>query len=183
MPGSQLSTAEAACVPALLGCEHGAGRGGHPDSTAAGSDTSALLAVPQALLSPCRLFAERQQLNYRLHSVSCTGTEVHISMCTFQFYRGNSSAACSTGMPAVVSCLPGPLFATGSAQKKKQRQQQQSQVSLGWVLRWPTAAALRKALSLCPFNWLRARVQGSCRAGGGDGVLSLNVMESWQPLL
>uniref|UniRef100_A0A669PL13 Lysyl oxidase homolog n=1 Tax=Phasianus colchicus TaxID=9054 RepID=A0A669PL13_PHACC len=74
-----------------------------------------------------RLFAERQQFNYRLHSVSCTGTEVHISMCTFQFYRGNSSAACSTGMPAVVSCLPGPLFATGSAQKKKQRQQQQSQ--------------------------------------------------------
>eukprot|EP00076_Gallus_gallus_P031273 XP_015156778.1 lysyl oxidase homolog 3 isoform X6 [Gallus gallus] len=74
-----------------------------------------------------RLFAERQQLNYRLHSVSCTGTEVHISMCTFQFYRGNSSAACSTGMPAVVSCLPGPLFATSSTQKKKQRQQQQSQ--------------------------------------------------------
>lgn len=74
-----------------------------------------------------KLFAERQQLNYRLHSVSCTGTEVHISMCTFQFYRGNSSAACSSGMPAVVSCLPGPLFATGGAQKKKQRQQQQSQ--------------------------------------------------------
>ncbi|NWY53259.1 LOX3B oxidase, partial [Chionis minor] len=72
-----------------------------------------------------RLFTERQQLNYRLHSVSCTGTEVHLSMCTFEFYRGNSSAACGAGMPAVVSCVPGPLFATGNAHKKKQRQQQQ----------------------------------------------------------
>ncbi|XP_072718079.1 lysyl oxidase homolog 3 isoform X6 [Ciconia boyciana] len=74
-----------------------------------------------------RLFTERQQLNYRLHSVSCTGTEVHLSMCTFEFYQGNASAACGAGMPAVVSCVPGPLFATGSAHKKKQRQQQQGQ--------------------------------------------------------
>ncbi|XP_069712817.1 lysyl oxidase homolog 3 isoform X7 [Phaenicophaeus curvirostris] len=74
-----------------------------------------------------RLFTERQQLNYRLHSVSCAGTEVHLSMCAFEFYRGNSSAACSAGMPAVVSCVPGPLFAAGNAHKKKQRQQQQSQ--------------------------------------------------------
>ncbi|NWH99040.1 LOXL3 oxidase, partial [Tichodroma muraria] len=79
------------------------------------------------LLSPHRLFTERQQLNYRLHSVSCTGTEVHLSMCSFEFYRGNSSAACGGGMPAVVSCVPGPLFATGNAHKKKQRQQQQQQ--------------------------------------------------------
>ncbi|XP_069654425.1 lysyl oxidase homolog 3 isoform X5 [Haliaeetus albicilla] len=74
-----------------------------------------------------RLFTERQQLNYRLHSVSCTGTEVHLSMCAFEFYRGNASATCRAGMPAVVSCVPGPLFATGNAHKKKQRQQQQSQ--------------------------------------------------------
>ncbi|NWS63334.1 LOX3B oxidase, partial [Chunga burmeisteri] len=79
------------------------------------------------LLSPCRLFTERQQLNYRLHSVSCVGTEVHLSMCSFEFYRGNASAACGAGMPAVVSCVPGPLFATGSAHKKKQRQPQQGQ--------------------------------------------------------
>uniref|UniRef100_A0A8C5TRM1 Lysyl oxidase like 3 n=1 Tax=Malurus cyaneus samueli TaxID=2593467 RepID=A0A8C5TRM1_9PASS len=75
----------------------------------------------------CRLFTERQQLNYRLHSVSCTGTEVHLSMCSFEFYRGNASAACGAGMPAVVSCVPGPLFATGNSHKKKQRQQQQQQ--------------------------------------------------------
>uniref|UniRef100_A0A8D2NCT0 Lysyl oxidase homolog n=1 Tax=Zonotrichia albicollis TaxID=44394 RepID=A0A8D2NCT0_ZONAL len=80
-----------------------------------------------------RLFTERQQLNYRLHSVSCTGTEVHLSMCSFEFYRGNSSAACSSGMPAVVSCVPGPLFASGSAHKKKQRQQQQQQGQLALI--------------------------------------------------
>ncbi|XP_075276298.1 lysyl oxidase homolog 3 isoform X7 [Opisthocomus hoazin] len=74
-----------------------------------------------------RLFTERQQLNYRLHSVSCTGTEVHLSMCAFEFYRGNASATCGAGMPAVVSCVPGPLFATGNAHKKKQRHQQQGQ--------------------------------------------------------
>ncbi|NWX10562.1 LOX3B oxidase, partial [Caloenas nicobarica] len=77
-----------------------------------------------------RLFMERQQLNYRLHSVSCTGTEVHLSMCTFEFYRGNASVACAAGMPAVVSCVPGPLFATGNGHKKKQRQQQQGQPRL-----------------------------------------------------
>ncbi|KAM9193497.1 lysyl oxidase homolog 3 isoform 3-T3 [Mergus octosetaceus] len=77
-----------------------------------------------------KLFAERQQLNYRLHSVSCTGTEVHLSMCTFQFYQGNTSTACGAGMPAVVSCLPGPLFTSGSTHKKKQRQQQQGQLRI-----------------------------------------------------
>ncbi|OPJ81210.1 lysyl oxidase-like protein 3 [Patagioenas fasciata monilis] len=77
-----------------------------------------------------KLFMERQQLNYRLHSVSCMGTEVHLSMCTFEFYRGNASAACAAGTPAVVSCVPGPLFATGNGHKKKQRQQQQGQPRL-----------------------------------------------------
>ncbi|XP_061299126.1 lysyl oxidase homolog 3B-like, partial [Pezoporus flaviventris] len=74
-----------------------------------------------------RLFAERQQLSYRLHSVSCAGTEGHLSMCAFEFYRGNASAACGAGSPAVVSCVPGPQFAAGSSHKKKQRQQQQQQ--------------------------------------------------------
>uniref|UniRef100_A0A8U7MF93 Lysyl oxidase homolog n=1 Tax=Corvus moneduloides TaxID=1196302 RepID=A0A8U7MF93_CORMO len=77
-----------------------------------------------------KLFTERQQPNYRLHSVSCMGTEVHLSMCSFEFYQGNSSAACGAGMPAVVSCVPGPLFATGNAHKKKQRQQQQGQARI-----------------------------------------------------
>ncbi|NXJ84125.1 LOX3B oxidase, partial [Trogon melanurus] len=106
--------------------------GGATAKAAAGrtDDDTAAAGRTSGLLSPCRLFTERQQLNYRLHSVSCTGTEVHLSMCAFEFYHGNASAACSAGMPAVVSCMPGPLFSTGSAHKKKQRQQQQGQPRL-----------------------------------------------------
>ncbi|XP_067414950.1 lysyl oxidase homolog 3 isoform X2 [Emydura macquarii macquarii] len=77
-----------------------------------------------------RLYLERQQLSYRLHSVACMGNEVHISMCPFEFYKGNTTAACKGGMPVVVSCVPGPLFTTGNAQKKKQRQQGQQRIRL-----------------------------------------------------
>ncbi|NXE92764.1 LOX3B oxidase, partial [Menura novaehollandiae] len=111
----------------------GTGQGARPAHAATGrvaSDTSTATGHAghgSELLSPHRLVTERQQLNYRLHSVSCTGTEVHLSMCSFEFYRGNTSAACGAGMPAVVSCMPGPLFTAGNAHKKKQRQQQQGQ--------------------------------------------------------
>uniref|UniRef100_A0ABM5GL23 Lysyl oxidase homolog n=1 Tax=Pogona vitticeps TaxID=103695 RepID=A0ABM5GL23_9SAUR len=74
-----------------------------------------------------KLYLERQQPAYRLHSVACTGTEVHLSMCSFEFYKGNATGACKGGMPAVVSCVPGPLFAPGQAQKQKRRRQQQQQ--------------------------------------------------------
>ncbi|NWI20919.1 LOX3B oxidase, partial [Crypturellus soui] len=82
---------------------------------------------PSVPCSPCRLVAERQQLNYRLRSVSCAGTEVHLSLCAFELVRSNASAPCAAGMPAVVSCAPGPLFAAAGAHKKRPRQQQQGQ--------------------------------------------------------
>ncbi|XP_028600490.2 lysyl oxidase homolog 3 isoform X2 [Podarcis muralis] len=74
-----------------------------------------------------KLSLERQPLNYRLHSVACLGTEVHLSLCSFEFYKGNATGVCRAGMPAVVSCVPGPLFATGNAQKKKRQRQQTGQ--------------------------------------------------------
>ncbi|XP_062991899.1 lysyl oxidase homolog 3 isoform X1 [Elgaria multicarinata webbii] len=75
-----------------------------------------------------RLSLQRQPPNYRLHSVACTGQEVHLSMCSLEFYKSNATRACPGGMPAVVSCVPGPLFApAGQAQKKKRQQQQQQQ--------------------------------------------------------
>ncbi|XP_019412015.1 PREDICTED: lysyl oxidase homolog 3 isoform X1 [Crocodylus porosus] len=77
-----------------------------------------------------KLYAERQQLNFRLHSVACAGTEVHISMCPFEFYRGNVTTTCKGGMPAVVSCVPGPLFATSSPRGKKRPQRQPGQQRL-----------------------------------------------------
>lgn len=98
-----------------------------------GSAPGTPLPLPCQALTLCslpgRLYLERQQLSYRLHSVACTGNEVHISMCPFEFYKGNATAACKGGMPAVVSCKPGPLFTTGSALKKKKQGQQQGQVS------------------------------------------------------
>ncbi|XP_043919911.1 lysyl oxidase homolog 3 isoform X1 [Protopterus annectens] len=77
-----------------------------------------------------RLYAARQELNYRLHSVSCTGSEVHLSLCQSEFFRGNATKMCDGGMPAVVSCVPGPLFASNLAQKKKKQQAQKEQQHL-----------------------------------------------------
>ncbi|KAM6441097.1 LOW QUALITY PROTEIN: lysyl oxidase homolog 3 [Liasis olivaceus] len=72
-----------------------------------------------------KLYLQRQQHNYHLHSVACAGNEVHISTCSFEFYKSNITGVCKGGMPAVVSCVPGPLFAAGNAQKKRRGQQQQ----------------------------------------------------------
>lgn len=103
-------------------------------------------------------------------------------MCSFEFYRGNSSAACGAGMPAVVSCVPGPLFATGNGHKKKQRQQQQQQgqvsparkgmspvVAHSWTV--PHGQALSPGLCRCAGCW----VTSSGGGGGGDSVLSLHI--------
>lgn len=163
----------------------GTGQEARPARAAAGrvaGDTSAATGHAgrgSGLLSPHRLFTERQQPNYRLHSVSCTGTEVHLSMCSFEFYQGNSSAACRAGMPAVVSCVPGPLFATGSAHKKKQRQQQQGQVSPGGrgtsaVVAHSRRVPHSRVLSPGLCGLLGCWVTGS-GAGGGDGVLCLHI--------
>nr|XP_033811163.1 lysyl oxidase homolog 3 isoform X2 [Geotrypetes seraphini] len=77
-----------------------------------------------------RLYVERQQLNYRVHLVACTGTEVHLSLCPFEFYKGNATGVCKGGMPVVVSCLAGPLFSSGATQKKKKQQQHRELVRL-----------------------------------------------------
>ncbi|KAG2465375.1 LOX3B oxidase, partial [Polypterus senegalus] len=66
-----------------------------------------------------RLFTERQENTYRIHSVACTGSEVHLSVCPLQFYKANATAPCEGGMPVVVSCVAGPQFASGNGQKKK----------------------------------------------------------------
>ncbi|XP_069059251.1 lysyl oxidase homolog 3 isoform X3 [Pleurodeles waltl] len=84
-------------------------------------------ATAKTVATKGRLYTERQQLNYRLHSVACTGIEVHISVCPFEFYKGNITSACQGGMPAVASCLAGSLFANSIGLKKKQAQQTPSQ--------------------------------------------------------
>ncbi|KAJ8335761.1 hypothetical protein SKAU_G00391030 [Synaphobranchus kaupii] len=66
-----------------------------------------------------KLFAERQKNFYRVHSVACLGTEMHLSACPLEFSKGNASAPCEGGMPAVVSCVPGPQYSHINNRKKK----------------------------------------------------------------
>ncbi|XP_029900924.1 lysyl oxidase homolog 3B isoform X2 [Myripristis murdjan] len=66
-----------------------------------------------------RLYLERQKNNYYIHSVACTGTEIHLAACPMEFAKPNATSSCEGGMPAVVSCMPGPHFMQNSGLKKK----------------------------------------------------------------
>uniref|UniRef100_A0A6I8NBT6 Lysyl oxidase homolog n=1 Tax=Ornithorhynchus anatinus TaxID=9258 RepID=A0A6I8NBT6_ORNAN len=68
-----------------------------------------------------RLLAERQRHTFGLHEVACLGTEVHLSLCPFEFSKANGTGQCPGGAPAVVGCVLGPLYAAAHAQKKKQQ--------------------------------------------------------------
>ncbi|XP_034419522.1 lysyl oxidase homolog 3B [Cyclopterus lumpus] len=66
-----------------------------------------------------RLYLERQKNHFHIHSVACTGTEVHLAACPLEFSKPNATSTCEGGMAAVVSCMPGPLFMQNNALKKK----------------------------------------------------------------
>uniref|UniRef100_A0A673CAM3 Lysyl oxidase homolog n=1 Tax=Sphaeramia orbicularis TaxID=375764 RepID=A0A673CAM3_9TELE len=66
-----------------------------------------------------KLYLERQKNYFYLHSVACTGTEVHLAACPLEFIKPNATSSCSGGMAAVVSCMPGPLFMQNTGMKKK----------------------------------------------------------------
>ncbi|XP_041928367.1 lysyl oxidase homolog 3B isoform X2 [Alosa sapidissima] len=73
-----------------------------------------------AITTNKRLYTERQKSHFLVHSVACLGTEVHLAACPLEFNKGNSSTgACEDGMPAVVSCVAGPLYTHNVALKKK----------------------------------------------------------------
>uniref|UniRef100_A0A8C6SQF5 Lysyl oxidase homolog n=1 Tax=Neogobius melanostomus TaxID=47308 RepID=A0A8C6SQF5_9GOBI len=65
-----------------------------------------------------KLYLERQKSFYYVHSVACTGTEVHLAACPLEFNKPNSTFSCG-GSAAVVSCMPGPLFMQNTGLKKK----------------------------------------------------------------
>lgn len=67
-----------------------------------------------------KLYLERQKRYYHVHSVDCTGTEVHLAACLLEFNKPNSTITCS-GSAVVVSCIPGPLFMQNSGLKKKHK--------------------------------------------------------------
>nr|XP_020459832.1 lysyl oxidase homolog 3 isoform X4 [Monopterus albus] len=66
-----------------------------------------------------RLYLERQKKYFHIHSVACTGTEVHLAACPLEFSKPNTTSSCEGGMPVVVSCMPGPQFMQNSGLKKK----------------------------------------------------------------
>ncbi|KAM4543007.1 lysyl oxidase homolog 3B isoform 3-T3 [Odontesthes bonariensis] len=66
-----------------------------------------------------KLYLERQKNYFYIHSVACAGTEVHLAACPLEFSKPNATKSCTGGMPAVVSCMPGPLFMQNSGLKKK----------------------------------------------------------------
>uniref|UniRef100_A0A8C4NW36 Lysyl oxidase homolog n=1 Tax=Dicentrarchus labrax TaxID=13489 RepID=A0A8C4NW36_DICLA len=55
-----------------------------------------------------KLYLERQKSYFHVHSVACTGTEVHLAACPLEFSKRNATSSCEGGMAAVVSCMPGP---------------------------------------------------------------------------
>ncbi|CAI9612178.1 unnamed protein product, partial [Staurois parvus] len=81
-----------------------------------------------------KLYLERQKPSFRLHSVKCGGTEVHLSLCPFEFYKVNSTDSCQDGAPVVISCTIGPAFvghgapAQAAIKKKKLSQPQREEV-------------------------------------------------------
>lgn len=83
-----------------------------------------------------RLYAERQKNRFLVHSVACLGTEVHLAACPLEFNKGNATESCPGGMPAVVSCVPGPLYAQSTAMRKKLKMQ------VKWVLVYDTCISL-----------------------------------------
>uniref|UniRef100_A0A8C4NW11 Lysyl oxidase homolog n=1 Tax=Dicentrarchus labrax TaxID=13489 RepID=A0A8C4NW11_DICLA len=66
-----------------------------------------------------KLYLERQKSYFHVHSVACTGTEVHLAACPLEFSKRNATSSCEGGMAAVVSCMPGPQFMQNSGLKKK----------------------------------------------------------------
>uniref|UniRef100_A0AAY5EMN1 Lysyl oxidase homolog n=1 Tax=Electrophorus electricus TaxID=8005 RepID=A0AAY5EMN1_ELEEL len=58
-----------------------------------------------------RLLSARRKKNYWGFSVNCTGNEAHLSTCRMGKHRLMGNSTCARGMPVVVSCVPGRLFA------------------------------------------------------------------------
>uniref|UniRef100_UPI00398EAB6B lysyl oxidase homolog 3B-like isoform X2 n=1 Tax=Pristiophorus japonicus TaxID=55135 RepID=UPI00398EAB6B len=69
--------------------------------------------------SGARMVSDREQPMFRAHSVVCTGAEAHFALCQFELVKGNGTAQCPGGMPAAVSCIPGPAFSKGRKRKKQ----------------------------------------------------------------
>uniref|UniRef100_A0A8C6LKG0 Lysyl oxidase homolog n=1 Tax=Nothobranchius furzeri TaxID=105023 RepID=A0A8C6LKG0_NOTFU len=91
----------------------------HKDGWAQICDLGWTIKNTRVVCGPNRLYLERQKNFFLIHSVGCTGTEVHLAACPMEFSKPNATWPCTGGMPAVVNCMPGPLFTQNSSLKKK----------------------------------------------------------------
>ncbi|XP_034714140.1 lysyl oxidase homolog 3B isoform X6 [Etheostoma cragini] len=66
-----------------------------------------------------KLYLDRQKNYFHIHSVECTGTEIHLAACPLEYSKRNATFPCEGGTAAVVSCMPGPLFMQNNGLKKK----------------------------------------------------------------
>ncbi|XP_050839012.1 lysyl oxidase homolog 2 isoform X1 [Serinus canaria] len=63
-----------------------------------------------------KMFASRRKQHYWPYSMECSGSEAHISSCKLGTHLTGTgqNGSCASGMPAVVSCVPGRAFAPSS---------------------------------------------------------------------
>ncbi|KAL9823424.1 lysyl oxidase homolog 2 [Geothlypis trichas] len=63
-----------------------------------------------------KMFASRRKQHYWPYSMDCSGNEAHISSCKLGNHLPGTgtNSSCASGMPAVVSCVPGRAFAPSS---------------------------------------------------------------------
>ncbi|KAM6960744.1 lysyl oxidase homolog 3B isoform 2-T2 [Aplochiton taeniatus] len=115
-----------------------------------------------------RLYAERQKNNFQLHSVACTGTEVHLAACPLEFNKGNSTSSCQGGMPVVVSCVPGPQFTHNAATKKKMKTTSTVRLKAGAKLGEGRVEVLKNTEwgTVCDDRWTLLSASVVCREMG-----------------
>ncbi|NXE70927.1 LOXL2 oxidase, partial [Calcarius ornatus] len=63
-----------------------------------------------------KMFASRRKQHYWPYSMECSGNEAHVSSCKLGNHLPGTgqNGSCASGMPAVVSCVPGRAFAPSS---------------------------------------------------------------------
>ncbi|KAK6290785.1 hypothetical protein J4Q44_G00388160, partial [Coregonus suidteri] len=75
---------------------------------------------PKANAKPFISGLKKRSSSVRLPLCGCvSGTEVNLAACPLESNKGNATGSCEGGMPAVVSCVPGPQYVQNNGLKKK----------------------------------------------------------------